>query len=70
MSSLLGISFDMNQNQFEMIIRRMEQRYSRIHKGDEEVHAMMIDASDEPKTGDKYWVHTLKTVFEEMEALG
>ena len=53
-----------------MIIRRMEQRYSRIHKGDEEVHAMMIDASDEPKTGDKYWVHTLKTVFEEMEALG
>ena len=32
----------MNQNQFEMIIRRMEQRYGRIHKGDEEVHAMML----------------------------
>ena len=32
----------MNQNQFEMIIRKMEQRYGRIHKGDEEVHAMML----------------------------
>lgn len=32
----------MNQNQFEMIIRRMEQRYGRIHKGDEEIHAMML----------------------------
>ena len=30
----------------------------------------MIDASGEPETGDKYWVHTLKTVFEELEALG
>lgn len=34
--------FFMNQNQFEMIIRRMEQRYGRIHKGEEEVHAMML----------------------------
>ena len=30
----------------------------------------MIDASGEPETGDKYWVHTLKFVFEELEALG
>ena len=30
----------------------------------------IVDASDEPETGDKYWVHTLKTVFDEMEALG
>lgn len=30
----------------------------------------MADAPGEPETGDKYWVHTLKTVFEEMEALG
>lgn len=30
----------------------------------------MVDASDAPETGDKYWVHTLKTVFEELEALG
>ena len=32
----------MNQNQFELIIRRMEQRYGRIRKGDEEAHAMML----------------------------
>lgn len=30
----------------------------------------MVDAPDVPETGDKYWVHTLKTVFDEMEALG
>ena len=30
----------------------------------------MVDAPDGPETGDKYWVHTLKTVFEELEALG
>lgn len=30
----------------------------------------MVDAPDIPETGDKYWVHTLKTVFEELEALG
>lgn len=30
----------------------------------------MADAPDAPETGDKYWVHTLKTVFEELEALG
>ncbi len=30
----------------------------------------MADAPDDPETGDKYWVHTLKTVFEELEALG
>ncbi len=30
----------------------------------------MVDAPDAPETGDKYWVHTLKTVFEELEALG
>ena len=30
----------------------------------------MKDAPGEPSTGDKYWVHTLKTVFEELEALG
>ena len=30
----------------------------------------MVDSSDEPETGDKYWVHTLKTVFDEMEAPG
>ena len=30
----------------------------------------MVDAHGEPSTGDKYWVHTLKTVFEELEALG
>lgn len=30
----------------------------------------MTDASDNPETGDKYWVHTLKTVFDELEALG
>ena len=30
-----------------------------------------VDAPDSiPETGDKYWVHTLKTVFEELEALG
>ena len=30
----------------------------------------MVDATDVPETGDKYWVHTLKTVFDELEALG
>ena len=30
----------------------------------------MVDAPDVPETGDKYWVHTLKTVFNELEALG
>ena len=31
----------------------------------------MVDAPDDlPETGDKYWVHTLKTEFEELEALG
>ena len=30
----------------------------------------MVDAPVVPETGDKYWVHTLKTVFEELEALG
>ncbi len=30
----------------------------------------MVEAPDAPETGDKYWVHTLKTVFEELEALG
>ncbi len=30
----------------------------------------MVDAPDDPETGDKYWVHTLKIVFEELEALG
>ena len=30
----------------------------------------MVDAPDVPETGDKYWVHTLKTVFDELEALG
>lgn len=30
----------------------------------------MLDAPDVPETGDKYWVHTLKTVFVELEALG
>ena len=30
-----------------------------------------VDAPDSiPETGDKYWVHTLKTVFEELEVLG
>jgi hypothetical protein len=29
----------------------------------------MVDAPDVPETGDKYWVHTLKTVFDEMEAI-
>lgn len=28
------------------------------------------DAPEEPATDDGYWVHTLKTVFEELEALG
>lgn len=28
------------------------------------------DAPSDPKTSDGYWVHTLKTVFEELEALG
>ena len=30
----------------------------------------MVDAPESPETGDKYWVHTLKTVFDELEALG
>ena len=30
----------------------------------------MVDASETPSTGDCAWVHTLKTVFEELEALG
>lgn len=30
----------------------------------------MVDAPNIPETGDKYWVHTLKTVFDELEALG
>lgn len=29
----------------------------------------MSDAPDSPKSDDGYWVHTLKTVFEELEAL-
>ena len=29
-----------------------------------------VDADEEPSTGDDGWVHTLKIVFEEMEALG
>lgn len=29
-----------------------------------------VDAPAEPSTDDGYWVHTLKTVFEELEALG
>ena len=28
------------------------------------------DAPSEPRSGDGYWVHTLKGVFEELEALG
>ena len=28
------------------------------------------DAPQEPATDDGYWVHTLKMVFEELEALG
>ena len=32
----------MNQNQFEMIIRKMEQRYGKMRKGDEEKHAMIL----------------------------
>lgn len=28
------------------------------------------DAPNDPSTDDGYWVHTLKTVFEELEALG
>lgn len=36
----------MNQAQFEMIIRRMEQRYGRMHKGDEEAHAMVLFAME------------------------
>ena len=30
----------------------------------------MTDAPADPATDDGYWVHTLKTVFEELEALG
>lgn len=29
-----------------------------------------VDAPSDPSTGDGFWVHTLKTVFEELEALG
>lgn len=29
-----------------------------------------VDAPAEPSTDDGYWVHTLKTVFEELETLG
>lgn len=29
-----------------------------------------VDAPSDPSTGDGFWVHTLKTVFEEPEALG
>lgn len=29
-----------------------------------------VDAPSDPATDDGYWVHTLKTVFEELEALG
>jgi hypothetical protein len=30
-----------------------------------------VDAPEElPETGDKHWVHTLKTVFDELEVLG
>ena len=32
----------MNQSQFEMIIRKMEQRFGRVRKGDEEAHAMVL----------------------------
>ena len=28
------------------------------------------DAPPQPKSDDGYWVHTLKSVFEELEALG
>lgn len=28
------------------------------------------DAPEEPATDDGYWIHTLQTVFEELEALG
>lgn len=28
------------------------------------------DAPSEPRTDDGYWVHTLKRVFEDLEALG
>lgn len=30
----------------------------------------MVDAPDSPRSDDGYWVHTLKYVFEELEALG
>ena len=30
----------------------------------------MIEAPGNPETGDKYWVHTLQNVYEELEALG
>ena len=30
----------------------------------------LVDSPDVPETGDGYWVHTLSTEFEEMEALG
>lgn len=30
----------------------------------------MVDAPDPPRSNDGYWVHTLKYVFEELEALG
>ena len=32
----------MNQNQFEMILRRMDQRYGHMHKGDEGAYAIML----------------------------
>lgn len=32
----------MNQSQFEMIIRRMDQRYGHMRKGDEDIYSMML----------------------------
>ncbi len=31
---------------------------------------IVADAPKDPSTDDGYWVHTLKTIFEELEALG
>lgn len=30
----------------------------------------MVDAPSDPRSDDGFWVHTLKCVFEELEALG
>ena len=37
---------------------------------DIETDLLAVYAPSDPSTDDGYWVHTLKTVFEELEALG